>query len=708
MPSTSWTFAATDELSLPCSLGELLTIASPEAGKPMTAKVDRIGSRVRSAAAATAAALCVDVSALREAMAPRIAGLGFNLDEKDVAIRAAWWLVGQWLVGFALGAVPRSSSLRDSETWFYGAAADKLPAFAPPISMRAVCRNVTRREVWALLPYILDPLAPGTRRHLLASQEQARDRASRKEGGVFYTPADVAHWMAGRAAPGTRRWTAFDPACGSGVFLRAALLRHPAAATVFGTDIEPAAAEMAAFVLMALEKDWWLDAPWCGWQLLRMRLATVDAMELQPGTELSDVEQARRRGAAREAEAELQRLEVPPAAHGNDVHTSLGALFPALADGADLLLTNPPYARLGSDPRRLMLARRFASFCDSPPSAAKNMYTAFVEMAWRLTREGSGNASLVVPLSIAFHSGRQYTALRSAMERQPGGWDCAFFDRAPDALFGDDVKTRNAVITYRASGSGLRVSGILRWTSRTRRVFLDGVQSVEVAPTFAMGIPKVGTAAEAALYRALRAQPGRFAHDVVRSALVPATTEMASIWTDSVFVASTAYNWFNCVRDIGSCAFAGHESAAGFAAFQFSHRILADAAYAVLISRLALWLWRVEGDAFHTSRSFFLGFPIRLTAVSNRNLEQLAQLGRAAWARISDRPVVAVNRGRRTVAFPPTAATDLVSEIDYALADGLGLSDEVSAVDLPAWYRMLVVVDDGDTRRNRMTRLQAV
>lgn len=687
-------------------------MASPEPGRPMTAKVERVGGCVRRLARRIADAVAVDAGTLVRALGPRLDGLGFRLDPRGVRHRAAWWLAGQWLTGYAVGALPAGATLEEAEDWFYGAGGAGLPRLAPPDSMEEVGRLASREEVWALLPYLLDPLAPGTRRHLLASDVQAADRAARKERGVFFTPADVAGWMAARAAraapPGRAARTWLDPACGSGVFLRAALGQGAGAALVFGVDVEPVAAEMAAFVVLVSMSGPWESSPWCAWQRARSRLATLDALTLEAGTGLRALEQRARSRRVADLDLRLRDGEVPEPAPGGPAHTALATLFPELDGGAHVLVCNPPYAALGSDPARRSAAGRFASFADGPPSPAGNIHTPFVELGWRLTRPATGSASIVVPLSIAFSQARQYRAVRQAMQAREGRWECAFFDRAPDALFGDDVKTRNAVLTYSAASAGMAVTGVLRWTSRSRASFLGGIAPVDVDVAIDRGIPRVSTPAEATLLRALRSRAGCLAHDVVRSATVPATAEMAAAWPDTVFVGPTAYNRLNCHRDLRPCVDAGHDASGALHALRFADARTADAAYALLASRVTCWLWRVEGDAFHVGRSFLTRLPVTLGRLSPDALDGLGDLGRRLWERSAARPVVAVNRGRRTVAYPATRDEGLLAGVDRAVADALGLAAEIAAVDLPGWHRTLVVVDHRDARRRRIPPLRGV
>jgi hypothetical protein len=78
-----------------------------------------------------------------------------------------------------------------------------------------------------LLPYILDPHGPGSRLSVRRRPETREARIRKRNEGIFYTPADVAAYMVDEILrhlqKGTHPITIFDPACGTGTFLRAAL-----------------------------------------------------------------------------------------------------------------------------------------------------------------------------------------------------------------------------------------------------------------------------------------------------------------------------------------------------------------------------------------------------------------------------------------------------------------------------------------------------
>ena len=244
------------------------------------------------------------------------------------------------------------------------------------------------------------------------------------------------------------------------------------------------------------------------------------------------------------------------------------------------------------------------------------------------------------------------------MSDQPGGWRCAFFDRTPDALFGDDVKTRNAILFYDAAGPhGLATTPVLRWTSRTRSRFFETIRFTAVGQIGGEApIPKLGSDGEARLYAAARSSAGRFGDCIV--ALVAARgTDDCPRPSNAVYVAPTAYNWLSCSRSLDAWCGQDDISSSALTRIEFSDAETADAAYAVLCSRLVYWLWRVEGDAFHVTRGFLRDLPLPVGSLGRATRAALAELGAALWESVAARPVVSVNKGRRTIGFSASGSS---------------------------------------------------
>lgn len=668
-----------------------VALASPAPGVAMTNRVEAIAHHVRSAVQAVGQAL-ERADAYASVFAPRVSGLGFSVTHDELPERAARALVAEWLVGYAVGAVPTGASLAQAERWFYGDAAVEQLSSGLEAPFEVPC---SRDETFALLPYVLDVLRPGTRRELLRDAGAGPDRSIRKRRGAFYTPADVASQMTRWLRP-ERGDTCLDPACGTGVFLRAAI-RHGELepGSVFGCDVDPATADAAAFVVLAaaIAGGWRCPSPWAGWHLVRLNLATIDSLRLTRGAGGARAERAREVAAARR---ELRRGRVAPAAADQTPSPDLGELFPSLATGADIILSNPPYARLGESAGSFD-SRRFRSLAHTrvvtPGVRAEAL---FVEQLWRLVKPRSGRGSLVLPLSIASSSRPEFSGLRRAIQEQPGKWAFSFFDRAPDGLFGDDVKTRNSIVVYHTDGTNsLKTTGLLRWTSRTRRGFFETITPVPVEVDIADCIPKLGSPAEVALYAAVRGRSGRLRDDLLgRGAGGRAS---ASTRGSELAVASTAYNWIGVVRDLDRLTVDGHTSENTLSRLVFGTIELADAAYAVLSSRIIFWLWRVESDGFHVTGQFLENLPFRVGGLG-RSVPRLAELGRELWKDVLGRAVWSVNKGRKTVAYPSTTSP-LLNAVDEGVLEAFGLREHAARCDVRRWHENVVVVDFSEGKR---------
>jgi SAM-dependent methyltransferase len=670
----------------------------------MMRKVEEIAGPLRAYVAEVASTLQLERDHFEQVYAPRAGGLGFRIASEELAERAAWALAAQWIVGFVVGSLSPNATLADAEEWFLGEES-RLPRFAPSIKVPGVVGGQSRDRLFALLPYLLDPLAPATRRCVIKSSELLADRLTRKAEGVFYTPADLAQYMSDTSGASQVRHC-LDPACGTGVFLRAAQARS-GAVHAYGCDLDPLVPEPCAFVLLANElKAIETAHPWRLWHLHRMKIATVDSLLVVPGSRLDDVAQRARRRELDHARESLSSGRTPQPAQSHAPHYALGDLFPDLVDGADVVLCNPPYARLRDHPDLARVLENFASLNECRGRSSIETSGPFLEHAWRLSNPAFGRAAVVVPLSVAFNSTAQFRGLRQAMSDQRGGWRCAFFDRTPDALFGDDVKTRNAILFYDATGArGLATTPVLRWTSRTRSRFFETIRFTPVGRRDGQApIPKLGSHGEARLYTAARSVPGRFGDGIVRVGAANGANEDPGP-SHVVYVAPTAYNWLSCSRSLDAWRGQSDISSSALTRIEFSDAETADAAYAVLCSRLVYWLWRVEGDAFHVTRGFLRDLPLPVGSLGSAARAALADLGAALWEVVEAHPVLSVNKGRRTIGFSATVAPDLLAEIDSVVLQAMSLTNAIGTFELAAWHESNVIVDPtDDTRASRPGR----
>lgn len=650
--------------------------ASPARGAPLIPKVERLAAPLRAAASRLEQLLTISPHEFTEVWGPRVPGLGYcaPLTAQESASRAAWCILGGWLLAQSVGGLPKSATLGDAYRWFVGETPELPPVVVPDIKVFE--RPVRSETIRALLPYLLDPSAPATRRDVLRGRAGAVVRASRKAAGVYFTPGDVAHFMVAGIADRNAtpaRW--IDLASGSGVFLRAAV-SAVSGARVFGLDVEPAAAEMASFVLAA-ERSLQPTA-WATWQRSRLDLATVDSLAVRSGPpSVGDHERERLM-----AWGELRDGKNPrPVSHegllGQSTLVSIGSIFPEFVGGADVVVQNPPYAK--PDHARVAVMRQRWGPVPS------NVYPLFIRVGLDLLGP-RGRMAAVVPSSLVCSSSRHIIDARQDLRRVLGDLEILNFDRAPDGLFGDDIKTRTSVVFLDKGSTAktLRVGPMVRLTSQTRQQLLRRGDSTSLPPTALTWplVPKLDTVEHLELLNAIQSSQVPLESMVQgikrRSLLDP---------VEGITLAPTAYNWLNVQRSAERARELGHNSASGYWILTGREKELEDAVYAVLSSRVAFWTWRTFGDGFHVAR-WLLGV---LPGVEEEESTQtLAKLGRELWERVNQSPVVSINGGRRSIAFPAsTAEADLVDEIDARLLESLGLS--VDAVNLRAWMRDLAI-----------------
>ena len=645
------------------------------------------------------------------------------------------------VVGRSIGALPSNASLREAEAWFLG-------CLRPPRLSGHVAELAEREAIKALetvdyddalrdlLPYVLDAHGPGSRASVMKSPGTRKARDAKRSAGIFYTPSDVAEYITREAlsALGERPEppSILDPACGSGVFLKAALdlavANNPnqdrfdfVERSLYGIDVNPLAVEAACFVL--LHECLYSGpgharrgvAPWSLWHRIRCNLCVADALtfELAPPSEVDSAMLASLRATLDTAFVPPSRdrsgRAVPPTLFSRG--DALGNVFPTLAQGADVVVGNPPYATVGARNDAALLAQRFVSLRGDNVTGA-NYFPAFLEMMWKLARSDHSSSGMVFPLSLACSSRAQMTAARQAIVGSGGRWRFAFFDREPHALFGEEVKTRNAIaFRYRDADETCTVTAIetgplRKWTSRQRPRLFEAIDFTPLTGNaIAAGIPKLSGNESVKVFDQLERQIARLREMCTSVGSCPPEEAASNCHQgNSVFVSGTAYNFLNVFRPHRSLPpRRAPWSTSKILVLHFATEGEAARAFAILSSRIAYWLWHVTEDGFHVSRAFVLGLPFSDRLINETQRAVLARIGARLWDDIQGAQIVSVNGGRQTVAYRPHASDSLRDEIDALLLGALGVAP--SFVDsLRAFVRNVIAVDEGDRARVRFTR----
>lgn len=452
-----------------CSEEESLYLAVPRRGHVISTVAEMYGQPIREAVSILTGSLsrksCSGV--YRSILAPR----RWQPDAymaRPAPEMIAWTIVAAWVSGVASEALPSSALLSEAEQWFFGGDESKRLSKLP--SARAISRaekelftKVDCTAYFELLPYILDPHGPGSRLSVRRNPATLTARARKRAEGVFYTPADVADYMASTSIDsvnGKEPPSVFDPACGTGVFLRAAFQkirhRHPgksafslASGCMFGADIDPWSLDAAAFVLLT---DVWVDrrnarkAPAEIWHRLRHNLACIDTLQIDP----ADNTTKNRKNSSR-ARSAIQELKAAASIGENDrdkiSRIPISSLFPELKHGPKVVLGNPPYANVGCRSDFAELGRVFKTLSVKLQPTAE-IYLPFIEQMIRLANSQACSGALVLPLSIACNIGAQYTSGRKLIAETSGHWRFSFFDREPVQSKNSSVSRYQHVTIY--------------------------------------------------------------------------------------------------------------------------------------------------------------------------------------------------------------------------------------------------------------------
>ncbi len=242
-------------------------------------------------------------------------------------------------------------------------------------------------------------------------------------------------------ARGSARYMGQAPFFSRGLVKLQALLTN-----VYGIDIAPLAVESAQTVLAVWAADELQIAGLTAAdvvRLLRLNIRVGSGSHWSIGIEaacgISIAEKLIRAASGREEarQALLDHREIRPDCPELEIVTMFPEVFVKSNPGFTSIVGNPPFGRLpeGVENSENVRPTSLFGFGSQQEPSTRWQYPKFVEGLYRLTQRG-GFSAIVTPLNLAY--GREFAGLRGSIERAPLRSTFNFFDRSPDALFGDN------------------------------------------------------------------------------------------------------------------------------------------------------------------------------------------------------------------------------------------------------------------------------
>ena len=585
----------------------------------------------------------------------------YNFDE--IASSA---ILSNWLMAVSTGSLLKDSSLFDALCWFLDSNQHEMK---PEIKMWMLSVDISSiqdleydERFLDLYPYILEVFETNDEIFLKGSE-----RLVKRKYGIYYTPSDVATFMVKNVAEKSECETALalwiDPACGSGIFLRSIMnyylnerilpendfnkfidffVTH-----IHGIDISKVAIQSTVFTILTYCLSLFKNpkiTPWKEWKKIRGNLICFDS------TEIVGLSNDHSKGNVTDLNDFINKESI----RNVQMSPSIIEIFPKAEKGFTHFITNPPYVKN---------AQNNAIFLD------------FIRMMWRFCNSESRSCGIVVPLSTVFNSGKKFVRLRDSISKINGDWYFGNFDRTPDSLFGDDVKTRNTIIFHAVSetkndSSSIFTTPLLRWNSRLRKEFLNKIQFTQINHLdISTLVPKIGSSLEMKIYEKFR---DTCSHRTINQVISNNSYDVQY----NLYAGKTSYNWLSIYPQNPNISLNDAQKHSTFNTISLANEDELFLLFGLVSSRLSYWLWRVECDGFHLPKKLIKklqNYSHRLDSVEKNIISKNAAL---LWNEMRKKPIQSNNSGVTSISYCPYYAEEHLNVIDIVILKNLGFPQE--------------------------------
>lgn len=331
--------------------------------------------------------------------------------------------------------------------------------------------------------------------------------------------------------------------------------------------------------------------------------------------------------------------------------------------------------------------RKFSCIIGNPPyvtvSGKGNIFISFVNNLIDYS-DGNSCSSLIVPLSICYSQVVGFVNLRQRIfDEQDVAWEFYNYDRSPDSLFGDQVKTRNTIL-FRASNVGKKVfytTGLQRWTSENRDGLFSNIKQVQFSSCGLSIIPKIATEIERIAFEKLSTGKNSISQLCVKHNS-----------SCSVAVNGTAYNWLCAYAQIppSTDEFGKPYIPNSMKMFNFLNDKDKYFFVALLCNRVTYWYWSVIGDGFHVNTSLLNDFKIGKDDFDDTSFNRLSEIGKMYSERLVRYPVKSYNSKKCIINYNHLECREYFSETEKMIIRNMGIPSEFE-VYIEEWYNSQIL-----------------
>lgn len=592
-------------------------------------------------------------------------------------------------------------------------------------------------EFHNLLPYILEVFEYENIDLKTAIFDERRGTIplKKKKRGIYYTPDDVASYIISNTVErfvefgifksddnDLKSVTILDPSCGTGIFLKKSLvyliekyrilnftcpLSEALMNNIYGVDKSPTAIRSCIMILLATDIKMLMNSNlsiFTLWNIASMNVLEGDSVN---GTLPIDIPSDN--GFFEETlinrielkntilvdyfdflgKEELFNNRLEDYKRENSLISSFyySLCYPEVFQSKNLgfacIVGNPPYTDYYA--KENFDLTHYVSY-------GGNIYTLFVENMKFLSGKDS-ICSLIIPLSISYHTGQGYKKLRKMVKEDSAVWGFNHFDRSPDSLFGDDIKTRNSIIfreSFDIMNKRLYTSTLLRWNSRNRDKLFENIETIDISDfNIIEFIPKISSELELEILKKLL-EKSKSLFEMVNS--VPKKHfYIEGDFNKNIYFYSTAYNWIPIFMTIPK----SYDKEGNITipdslwGVECSSSNDARFIFACISSTVSYWLWAVIGDGFHLSSQFLKKLPFNKSLFSESSFNRLACLGEKLWNELQKHPINKVNSGKSIGNYNFLSCRAIIEDIDNIIIQEMGLPLETSSF-IHGWYRDMI------------------